>query len=142
MKTISVKRLQAYIVFLNLKRTAPKEFPDLDEMTVTVDVILPAFEKHAGRFAEFNKQSDVLGNERGIGKLSDEEWKEKVAVLQKQVREYELTSGEEIVQVELETTAYQKFIAQFDRWGKAWFTDLQEFVNFNKALRSTDVKKE
>lgn len=135
MKNLSLKKLHSFVIFQNLKRTAPKDFPDIDEMTVTVEVILPAFEIASGAFLDFRKKSDDLGNQVGTGKMTKEEFTEKIEALQKEVRKFELAEGDQLVEVALETTAYNKFVEQLTRWGKNWFSDLTDFVAVNKAVK-------
>ena len=138
MKTIKFQKLHAFVIFQNLKRTAPKDFADIDEMTATVDQILPALEKSSDKFMEFRKLGEDYGNQRGTGKLTEEEWREKVGELQKQVRSYELSEGLEEVSVELETAAYSKLMAQFEKWGKNWFMDLEDFMKVRKAISNPE----
>lgn len=142
MKTISLKKLHAFVVYQNLKRTPPKEFTDLDEMTVVVDVILPAFQAVSGKFLEFRKQSETLGNDLGTGRLTKEDWEEKVQALQKELRTFELSEGEQLSEVQIETSGYNKLEALFTKWGKNWFADLEDFMAVNKAIKgATDQPK-
>ena len=141
MKMIELKRIYAYLIYSNLKRTAPKEFTDVDEMIATVDDILPAFEASIVEFVAFKKRADDLFNRQSSGSIDEKEMKEMLIELQKEVRKYELSVGEEKVEIEVENAGFSKFIEQFKRWGKNWFAEIKDFVEVQKALNAAELVK-
>ena len=145
MKALSTKKIYFYLIYSNLKRTPPREYPDTNEMVVTVDEILPALEAVSGDFLTFSKQADEINNDLASGKLTQEDARAKIEELQKTVRNYEASpDGVAVVTVELSVSAFGILSAQFERWGKGntdkqipgWFNKLEDFVSFSK-----DVKK-
>lgn len=138
MKQITTKRIFAYIVHQNLKRTPPKEFPDITEMVTTVDEIIPAFEKDVLEFVSFRKQADEINNQLAAGSVTQEDATAKITQLQKDVRKYEIEHGDEPVTVDLETATLGTFNTQFERWGKVWFDKIDDFVAFKKNLNKAN----
>lgn len=145
MKSLSTKKIYVYLVYQNLKRTPPREYPDTNEMVVTVDEILPALEVASGEFVGFSKRADDINNALAAGSTTQEEARAKIEDLQKEVRVFEASpEGTAAVTVELSVSAFGILSAQFERWGKGntekqipgWFSKLEDFVTFSK-----DVKK-
>ena len=143
MKSLSTKKIYLYLAFQNLKRTPPREYPDTNEMVVTVDEILPALEAAAGEFIGFSKQADEINNDLASGKTQQDEARAKIAELQKVVGAFEKDGGEAMVTVELSSSAFGIFSAQFERWAKGntekqipgWFNKIEDFVTFSKDIK-------
>ena len=143
MKTLTTKRIYAYLIFSNLKRTPPREYPDTNEMVVTVDEVLPALEAVSGDFISMMKRADDVNNELAAGKISTEDAQLKIADLQKEVRIYEPGAGMEFVNVEFSPSAFGILSSQFDRWGKGntekqipgWFSKVEDLVAFSKDIK-------
>ena len=135
MKSISTKKIYAYIIFSRLKATPPKEYPDTNEMVETVDNILPAFEKVSGEFMDFRKQADDINSAVSAGRMQAPDAQEKLGQMQKEVRAFELDHADELVTVELETAAFTALMQQFERWGKNWFDRVEDFVSVSKDLK-------
>lgn len=137
MKTLSTKKVYAYLVFGGLKNTPPKDYPDTNEMMITVDEILPALEKTCVEFIAFRKEAEEINSAVSTGKSSEEEAMVKIGELQKNVRTLELSGGEEIVTMELENSTFDVLSKQFERWGKMWFSKLDDFINLKKDIEKS-----
>lgn len=144
MKLLSTKKIYAYLIYSNLKRTPPREYPDTNEMVVTVDEILPAFEKVSGEFMVFNKEANEINNGLAAGNITQEDATAKIEELQKTVRTFESSSeGLAVVDIELSVSAFGILSSQFERWGKGdtgkeipgWFNKLEDFVIFSKDIK-------
>lgn len=134
MKTLATKRIYAYIVYSNLKRTPPKEYPDTNELVETVDNILPVLEVASADFVGYRKRADEINNKVGSGQLKQEDGQDQILALQKEVRVYELEKGEEVTSAEFEKAAFDILYQQFDRWGKTWFEKVEDYVGFRKDI--------
>jgi hypothetical protein len=134
MKTISTKRLYLYLVYNALKRTPPKDYPDTNEMVVTVDEILPVLEAASGEFITFRKEADAINSDMLATKITQEEAQTKMIELQKTVRAFELEKGIEVVSAEFSASGFTTLQRQFTEWGKNWFDKLEDFVAFKKDM--------
>lgn len=143
MKKISSKKLYFYLIYSALKRTPPKEYPDTNEMVVTVDEILPALEIASGEFITYRKKSDDINSEFLSQKVTEVEAREKINELQKEVRAFETSQGLEIVIAEMSSSALGILQRQFSAWGKDWFEKLEDFVAFKKDFEKAEqyIKK-
>ena len=140
MKNIKMKRIHAYIMASGLRRTPPKEFPDLDEMTTLVDSILPVFDPAIGEFLLFRKQAEKLSNDLALGNIEQPAAEIQMKDIQKQVRKYELGDGEKEVEIALEDGHFGVLSKQFARWGKNWFDKIEDFVAMKNAMKNIDSK--
>jgi hypothetical protein len=144
MKSLSTKKIYVYLIYQNLKRTPPREYPDTNEMVVTVDEILPALESVSAEFITFSKRADDINNDLAADKTTQEEARTKIEELQKEVRAFESSAeATGFVTIELNSSAFGILSAQFERWGKGnsekqipgWFNKLEDFVNFSKDIK-------
>ena len=127
-----------YIVYSQLKRTAPKDFPSIDEMVQVVDEILPAMEPAIGEFLTFKKESTEINSKFARKELVEEDANKLLAELREKSVKYELTSGEDLVKVTLDKEAFGTLFQLFERWGKNWFGTIEDFVSFRKGLTETN----
>lgn len=144
MKQLTTKKIYLYLIYNNLRRTPPREYPDTNEMVVTVDEILPALKLASAEFIEFLKQSDDINNDLSSDKVTQEDARAKIIELQKTVTAFELSpEGSVSVSVDLSPSAFSILQTQFERWGKGntekqipgWFNKLEDFVIFSKDLK-------
>ena len=144
MKQFTTKIVYAYLAYSNLKRTPPREYPDTNEMVITVDEILPALKEHSGEFITLSKQADEINADVTNKKITQDEGQEKLVELQKILRVYEDKDALEEVTIELSSSAWSIFSSQFERWGKGkdgqggWFNKIEDFVAFSKDIKKVN----
>jgi len=147
MKQLTTKKIYLYLAFQNLKRTPPREYPDTNEMMVTVDEILPALETASGEFVGFSKEADDINTDLATNKISQEEARTKIEELQKRVGVFEKDGGMAMVTAEMSPSAFGIFVSQFERWGKGdsgqqrmgWFNKIEDLVAFKKDVAKANV---
>lgn len=136
MKIIVLKKIQAYVLYSSLKRTAPKEFTDVEEMTTVVNGIFPVLAQSCEKFVKYRQEAESLGNAITVGDLTEAEYKEKFVSLQKDVRKYELREGEEEIEIEMENADHGVLLKLFERFGKTWFDKVEDFIAVQQVLKS------
>ena len=71
-KTLKIKRVFAWAIFDNLKRTAPKDYPTTGEIKSTISDVLPALKEHVKFYSEKIVEATEL-SDKGISKEVGEE---------------------------------------------------------------------
>lgn len=135
-KTLSIKRVFAWAIYDNLKRTPPKDYPTTGEIKSTISDVLPALKVHVGEYQSKIKDAEELSVQVQAKKLSEEEAKAAVDKINDSWRAYNKEHGQEIVAVELEDEGFKTLKAQFDRegWGKKWLANIEEFGELLEAF--------
>jgi hypothetical protein len=135
-KTLQIKRIFAYTIYNNIKNTPPKEFPTTGEIKSTISVVLPALKEHISAYIALVDRA-VSIQEKGQSKeVSEEEVKTVVDTINNDWKEYNKTSGIELVDINLDAEGLKTLKEQFERenWGKNWITNIEEFGELMEAF--------
>ena len=135
-KTLKIRRVFAWAIYDNLKRTPPKDYPTTGEIKSTISDVLPALKEvvafYAGKITEATDLSD-----KGINKeIGEEEVKAAVDKINDEWRTYNREHGNEVVEISLDAEGFKTLKAQFDRegWGKKWVANIDEFSELLEAF--------
>ena len=135
-KTLKIKRVFAWAIFDNLKRTAPKDYPTTGEIKSTISDVLPALKEHVKFYSEKIVEATEL-SERGISKeVGEEQVKLAVDKINDEWRAYNKAHGMDVVEISLDDEGFKTLKAQFDRegWGKKWVANIDEFGELLEAF--------
>lgn len=128
-KTLKIKRVFAWAIYNNLKRTAPKDYPTTGEIKSTINDILPAMKEHVTGYSDLFQEASDLSVRVAAKELNDEEGKKAVEEINTRLTAFNKEHGEEMVEVSLDEEGLKVLKAQFERegWGKVWLGTIEEF---------------
>lgn len=137
-KTLNVKRVFAWAIYDNLKRTAPKDYPTTGEIKSTISDVLPALKEHCEEYVSKIKEAEELSVRVVEKKLGEEEAKATVDKINDQWRAYNKEHGNDVVAISLDDEGFNTLKAQFDRegWGKKWLANIEEFGELLEAFEA------
>ena len=143
-KTLKIKRVFAWVIYDNLRKIAPKDYPTTAEIKSTLSDILPALKplvdpyisvlKRAEELQEtISKQKNLEGEDKEI---MEKETKKTIDGLNDEWKAYNKKEGTEIVDVVINDEGFKTLKAQFERegWGKLWVTTVEEFGELLEAF--------
>ncbi len=139
MKKLKLKRIHILSCWNNLRATPPKEFPTIDEMEKTGE-ILDALKEQINGFLPLIEKGEKINREINSGSLKPEKIMEKRREFIKESEEIENKIGQDMVEIEFENDAFNTFFQQFERWGKNWFSRVDEFLSARKSFNETNSK--
>lgn len=135
MKTLTTKKVNLVICWNNLRLVPPKAFPTIQEMEKTSEVF-DVLEAAVPTFVEAIMEGDELRKELA----KNEAWQVKNKIWQAKTNALEQKEGEEIISIDFENEVFNTFFQQFERWGKEWFGNIKEFLEFRKQLNITNAQ--
>lgn len=137
-KTLSIKRVFAWAIYDNLKRTAPKDYPSTGEIKSTISDVLPALKEHVGEYMKLIKEAEELSVRVAEKKLGEEEAKAAVDKINEVWRAYNKEHGNDVVAISLDDEGLKTLKAQFERegWGKKWIVTIEEFGELLEAFEA------
>jgi hypothetical protein len=135
-KTLKIKRIYAYAILSNLKAVPPKEYPTTGEIKSTISDILPALKEASTKYLELIESARDLSNKLADKKISEEEMKSGLEVINADWKKYNDIEGKEIVDISLSDEAFKTLQEQFNRdgWGKLWLANIDEFAELITAF--------
>jgi len=147
MKTLTTKKVNLVICWNNLRLVPPKAFPTIQEMEKTSEVF-EVLEAAVPTFVEAIMEGDELRKElaktgdlpEGKIKEANEAWQVKNKSWQARTNALEQKEGEEVISIDFENEVFNTFFQQFERWGKEWFGNIKEFLEFRKQLNITNAQ--
>jgi len=135
-KTLKIKRVFAWAIYNNLKRTPPKDFPTTGEIRSTITDILPALKSHVFFYSEKIEEATELSIKVSLKEIGEEESKKAVEKINDDWKTYNKEHGEEIVEIPLDDEGFKTLKTQFERegWGKNWIVTVEEFGELLEAF--------
>lgn len=138
MKTLNTKKIFGLVAYNQIRRTAPREFPTIEEMNLTVEDILPTLAEKLKDFIKFREESDVVNASFTAGDVSEEDASKKIREIAIEANKWEQKHGREIESFDFDNNVFNTFFQQFERWGKMWFSTLEDFIEFRKHMNETN----
>lgn len=138
MKTLHTRKIFALVAYNNIRRTAPREFPNIEEMKLTVEEILPEFVENLEEFIKFRKESDAVNDQFSAGELEEEVARAKIRDVALEAGKWEQKHGREMIDIEFENDAFNTFFQQFERWGKNWMNTVEDFMEFRQHINEAN----
>lgn len=137
MKKLKTKKVNLVLCWNNLKAMPPKEFPSVDEIISTSN-ILGALKETIPEFVEMIKEGEKLNTEIVSGKIKPEEVEKKRREYFQKSSKLEQEIGDKVVEVEFEDSDFNTFFQQFERWGKNWFNRVETYLEFRKDINQAN----
>jgi len=137
-KMLKIKRIFAWTIYNNLRRTAPKDFPTTGEIKSTISDILPALKTHIAEYQSLIEQAEALSAGVVDKKLSEEEAKVAVDEINNGWRTYNKERGQDVVEISIDDEGIKTLKIQFERegWGKQWVANIEEFGELLEAFEA------
>lgn len=142
MKKLQTKQINFYTVLLQIKRLAPKDLQTIDEMQSIVDEIIPKLKVASGSFYDLYEKSEAIRADFVAKKISEEEANAKLKELTNEISEYESLNKETMSEVDFENASANTLFQIFEKSGKNWFVNLEQYINFRKDLVEMNNHKE
>ena len=123
----------------NLRRIPPKAFPNIEEIDKTFS-ILRLLENEIADFAKTIRETDEIIKKLSFSE-SEEERKiiiEKRDAMIKELNKLEEKYSDKRIEIEFENDEFNTFFQQFERWGKEWFVNIEEFLKFRQDMNETN----
>ena len=123
----------------NLRRIPPKAFPNIEEIDKTFS-ILRLLENEIADFAKTIRETDEIIKKLSFSE-SGEERKiiiEKRDAMIKELNKLEEKYSDKRIEIEFENDEFNTFFQQFERWGKEWFVNIEEFLKFRQDMNETN----
>lgn len=123
----------------NLRRIPPKAFPNIEEIDKTFS-ILQLLENEIADFAKTIRETDEIIKKLSFSE-SEEERKiiiEKRDAMIKELNKLEEKYSDKRIEIEFENDEFNTFFQQFERWGKEWFVNIEEFLKFRQDMNETN----
>lgn len=135
-KILKIKRVFAWAIFDNLKRTPPKDYLTTGEIKSTIVDVLPALKVHVDEYVSKIEQATELNDKVLAKEITEDEVKAGVEKINEEWRNYNKEHGNEAVDVCLNDEGLKTLKAQFDRedWGKKWVANIEEFGELLEAF--------
>lgn len=135
-KTLKIRRVFAWAIYDNLKRTPPKDYPTTGEIKSTISDVLPALKNHVVEYVKRIEQATELSDRSIAKEIGEEEVKAGVEKINDQWRAYNREHGNDVVEVALDDEGFKILKSQFDRegWGKKWVANIDEFSELLEAF--------
>jgi len=138
-KVLSTKVLYLQVCFNGLKNIPPKDFPSIDEMTKTIEDILPEIDKYIPKeYKDLMENIQKLRNDFSLEKITSEEATKLSNEYDALLRKYDITNQDNQTMIEFSKEAFNTFFQQFERWGKNWFNRLEDYMRFRKDMNKTN----
>ena len=137
MKVLKTKQVNIAICWNGIRNTPPKDFPSVEEMEKTAD-LLDTLKESIPEFSKVLEEGEKLNTDIQAGKLKPDELMEKKTDFQKRSNSLEQEKGEQEISIEFETDAFNTLFQQFERWGREWFFKLEPYLAFRKDLNTTN----
>jgi len=139
MKILKTKKVNLAICWNGLRNVPPKDFPTVDEMDRTVE-ILNGLEHTIPEFVKIFRDGEQLNIETQSGKIDPKKVGERRATYQKESGEIESKEGKVEVEIEFEDSVFNTFFQQTERWAKNWFMKLEPYLEFRKDINKTNAQ--
>jgi len=139
MKTLKTKTVNMVVCWNNLRRIPPKAFPNIEEIDKTFS-ILQLLENEIADFAKTIRETDEIIKKLSFSE-SEEERKiiiEKRDAMIKELNKLEEKYSDKRIEIEFENDEFNTFFQQFERWGKEWFVNIEEFLKFRQDMNETN----
>jgi len=139
MKTLKTKTVNMVVCWNNLRRIPPKAFPNIEEIDKTFS-ILRLLENEIADFAKTIRETDEIIKKLSFSE-SGEERKiiiEKRDAMIKELNKLEEKYSDKRIEIEFENDEFNTFFQQFERWGKEWFVNIEEFLKFRQDMNETN----
>jgi len=139
MKTLKTKTVNMVVCWNNLRRIPPKAFPNIEEIDKTFS-ILQLLENEIADFAKTIRETDEIIKKLSFSE-SGEERKiiiEKRDAMIKELNKLEEKYSDKRIEIEFENDEFNTFFQQFERWGKEWFVNIEEFLKFRQDMNETN----
>ncbi|MCX6724249.1 MAG: hypothetical protein NT155_03720 [Candidatus Staskawiczbacteria bacterium] len=130
MKSLTSKTINFFICWNNLRIVPPKLFPTIQEIEKTSE-ILEILEKEIPNFVKLVMEGEEMRKESPISPEKQEDWNNRTKILGNK-------EGGKILTVEFENDQFNTFFQQFERWGKDWFSNIKEFLEFRRDMNATN----
>ena len=137
MKILKTKKVNLVICWNGLRTMPPKDFPNIDEMEKTAD-ILDTLKEPIPEFVEMLEEGEILNKDIQAARLAAEEIIAKKKDFQTRSNLLEGEKGEEEITLEFENDVFNTFFQQFERWGRVWFFKLEPYLAFRKDMTTTN----
>jgi hypothetical protein len=133
MKSVKTKAFNVVICWSSLKSIPPKDFPTIQEME-KVPTILELFEEAIPNYVKIIKEGEKLNDDIISGEIPGDNVKQVKDDWGKKSKAIDNSERNKEVELEFENEDFNTFFQQFERWGKNWFSDVKEFLNFRRCM--------
>ena len=149
MKTLKTKKYNIDRSYFGLMGVQPKDCKTIKEMENLVE-ISKVLEKEAKAHYALLENGDKINEELRDAMLEipeEEERKvpipiqEKISRINMAIKSKEEKDKKIDVVLKFENEEFNTFFQLFERWGKNWFIDIKEFLEFRRNLNDTNKQK-
>jgi len=116
-----------------LRQTPPREFTTYDEIE-KVKEIIALLKTQVEDYVEFISANDVNKTRYSEGKVNDEEYRTIIGEQNKKANQLDQTAKAVDVNLEIEDSLFNKLFDLFNKLGKFWFNNIDEYIGFKNSL--------
>jgi len=133
-KEIKLKRINAWVVYDNLRAIPPKEFDSVGQIKTLMNNVLPAFKGKIKEHVEMMMDFRAF-NEKAIeDKMPRKDLEKKVEEVNRVWSTYNKEHGKEVVTVSLDKEALGVLVVLFNKYGNKMFNTIEEFIEVEEAI--------
>ena len=133
-KEVSIKRIQAWIVFDNLRSIPPRDFETVGDIKVLMNSVLPAFKKHIQENLDMMMAFRSFNEKAQEDKLPQADIEKKASETNEVWRKYNKEHAKEVVVIELDKEGHAILVSLFKKFGSKMFNTIEEFVEVETAI--------
>lgn len=136
-KEIKLKRINAWIVYDNLRSIPPKEFDTVGQIKTLMNGVLPAFKSKIKEHIDMMTDFRAFNQKAIEEKMPQHDLEKKVAEVNKIWSTYNKEHGKEVVTISLDKEAMSVLTTLFNKYGNKMFNTIEEFVEVEEAISKT-----
>jgi len=133
MKLLITNKFSLAAVWNTLRQTPPREFTTYDEIE-KVKEIIALLKTQVEDYVEFISANDVNKTRYSEGKVNDEEYRTIIGEQNKKANQLDQTAKAVDVNLEIEDSLFNKLFDLFNKLGKFWFNNIDEYIGFKNSL--------